>query len=82
MIGLLEQLDNSPPARDTCVQVTYTGSLPDGVYVVFRSGPPRLMINEAWWRSTRPIERIHTLEPLWARLQLIPQDSWETPPSD
>ena len=75
MTGLLHELDNSPPASDTCVQAMYTGSLPDGVYVVYRSGPPRLMINEAWWRTARPIERIHTLEPLWKRLQTIPQNS-------
>jgi hypothetical protein len=81
-------LDAAPPeeseAADTAaalgasVRVVYTDTLPDGVYVVYRGGPPRLLVNEAWWRRARPVERIQALETLWARLQSIPPESWET----
>ena len=60
------------------VRVVYTDTLPDGVYVVYRGGPPRLLVNEAWWRGARPVERIQALEALWARLQSIPPESWNT----
>ena len=60
------------------VRVVYTDTLPEGVYVVYRGGPPRLLVNEAWWRRARPVERIQALETLWARLQSIPPDSWDT----
>ena len=60
------------------VRVVYTDTLPDGVYVVYRGGPPRLLVNEAWWRGARPVERIQALETLWARLQSIPPESWNT----
>jgi hypothetical protein len=64
------------------VQVVYTDTLPDGVFVVYRGNPARLLVNEAWWRSARPVERIQALESLWARLQTIPTQSWggTTPP--
>jgi hypothetical protein len=60
------------------VRVVYTDTLPEGVYVVYRGGPPRLLVNEAWWRRARPVERIQALETLWARLQSIPPDSWDS----
>jgi len=60
------------------VRVVYTDSLPEGVYVVYRGGPPRLLVNEAWWRGARPVERIQALETLWARLQSIPPESWNS----
>ena len=65
-------------ALGASVRVVYTDTLPEGVYVVYRGGPPRLLVNEAWWRGARPVERIQALESLWARLQSIPPESWET----
>jgi hypothetical protein len=35
-------------------------------------------VNEAWWRRARPVERIQALETLWARLQSIPPESWDS----
>src|SRR5689334_5947742 len=61
-------------ALGATVRVVYTDTLPEGVYVVYRGGPPRLLVNEAWWRSARPVERIQALESLWARLQSIPPE--------
>ena len=58
------------------VQVLYTDTLPDGVFVVYRGGPPRLLINEGWWRGAWPVERIQALESLWARLQSLPPEAW------
>jgi hypothetical protein len=60
------------------VRVVYTDTLPEGVYVVYRGGPPRLLVNEAWWDGARPVERIQALETLWARLQSIPPESWNS----
>jgi hypothetical protein len=57
------------------IQVVYTDTLPEGVFVVYRSNPARLLINEAWWRVARPVERIQALEHLWARLQAIPPEA-------
>ena len=57
------------------VQVVYD-TLPQGVFVVYRGNPARLLINEAWWRDARPVERIQALESLWARLQAIPAEAW------
>ncbi|HEY7065780.1 MAG TPA: hypothetical protein VII06_30170 [Chloroflexota bacterium] len=59
------------------VRVVYTDTLAEGVYVVYRGNPPRLLVNEAWWRRARPVERIQALETLWARLRSIPPDSWD-----
>jgi len=59
-------------------RVVYTDTLPEGVYVVYRGGPPRLLVNEAWWRRARPVERIQALETLWTRLQSIPPESWDS----
>jgi hypothetical protein len=74
-----------PGASDTAaalgasgVRVEYTDSMAEGVYVVYRGGPPRLLVNEAWWRRARPVERIQALETLWARLQSIPPESWDS----
>src|SRR3954453_17279577 len=65
-------------ALGASVRVVYTDTLPEGVYVVYRGGPPRLLVKEGWWGSAGPIERIQALESLWARLQSIPPESWET----
>lgn len=59
------------------VRVVYTDTLAEGVYVVYRGNPPRLLVNEAWWRQARPVERIQALETLWERLRSIPPDSWD-----
>lgn len=78
-----ESSEEVPVAAETAaalgasgVRVVYTDTLPEGVYVVYRGGPPRLLVNEAWWRHARPVERIQALETLWARLQSIPPESW------
>jgi hypothetical protein len=63
------------------VQVLYTETLPDGVFVVYRGNPPRLLINESWWRVARPVERIQALENLWARLKSLPSDAWDARPA-
>jgi hypothetical protein len=79
-----EPLEDSPTSDAAAamgasgVRVVYTDTLPEGVYVVYRGGPPRLLVNEAWWRGARPVERIQALETLWARLQSIPPESWNT----
>jgi hypothetical protein len=59
------------------VQVLYTDGLPDGVFVVYRGNPPRLLISESWWRVARPVERIQALENLWARLKSLPPEAWD-----
>jgi len=70
--------DTSAALGASGVRVVYTDTLPEGVYVVYRGGPPRLLVSEAWWRGARPVERIQALETLWARLQSIPPESWDT----
>jgi hypothetical protein len=58
------------------VQVVYTDTLPDGVFIMYRGSPARLLVNQAWWSAARPVERIQALESLWARLQTLPPESW------
>ncbi|HZR97646.1 MAG TPA: hypothetical protein VFE37_03005 [Chloroflexota bacterium] len=73
-----EAADTAAALGASGVRVVYTDTLPEGVYVVYRGGPPRLLVNEAWWRRARPVERIQALESLWARLQSIPPESWDS----
>ena len=70
--------DAEAPLGTGGVRVVYTNTLPDGVFVVYRGGPPRLLVNEGWWQQARPVERIQALESLWARLQSLPPDAWDT----
>ncbi len=70
--------DEAAALHPGAVRVVYTDTLPDGVYVVYRGGPPRLLVNEGWWRRARPVERIQALESLWARLESIPAESWDS----
>jgi hypothetical protein len=73
-----EAADTAAALGTSGVRVVYTDTLPEGVYVVYRGGPPRLLVNEAWWCRARPVERIQALESLWARLQSIPPESWDS----
>jgi len=56
--------------------VIYTDTLPDGVFVIYRGNPAHLLVNQGWWNAARPVERIQTLESLWARLQTLPPEPW------
>ncbi len=61
------------------IQVSYSDSMPEDVYVVYRTDPPQLVVNEAWWRNAPPVERIRVLDSLWTRLEAIPDEPLETP---
>jgi hypothetical protein len=56
------------------IRVRYTRQLADGVYLVYRSQPPELLVNETWWRAALLIQRSQVLESLWARLPSLTGD--------